>query len=329
MWSPFLGWLLALATSGETAGVILQGQVHDPGGKPVCGAWIAIVREKPGADEESTRPAAVTRAACDGSFLAGPVVPGTYGVSASLRGRAAAFQEGVVVTTGAPPSYLSLDLSEAVRTFSGTVRSQRGQPIAGAQVRAHRWSEDRGAVYCTETAPDGTYALTVPLRGAYFLLAVAASYRPAHPDTQIPLPSGTQDHPVDFELGSPGGAPGEVLAWIRSHRVELKTVEAGQGSEDLLPLRNMIGEARVVGLGEATHGTREFTQLKHRLFEFLVREMGFTIFAVEGRMAAGFDLNAYVLTGKGNPVENLPAFAPNEEMLDLVDWMRAFNAEVD
>jgi erythromycin esterase len=320
--------LLSLATSSVAAGARVQGRVRDPSAKPVCGTWVALVREKPGADEESTRPAAVTRVACDGLFSVGPVPPGTYSLSASLPGRAAGFRDGIVVETTAAPSELNLDLSEAVRTFSGTIRSQQDQPIAGAQVRAHRWSDDRGAVFCTQAGSEGAYALTVPSEGAYFLLAVARGYRPAHPDTQHPQASGTKDFTVDFELRSFGGAPRQVVDWIRSHGVELKTVEAGQGFEDLLPLRTMIRDARVVGLGEATHGTRESTQLKHRLFEFLASAVGFTAFAVEGRMTAGFDLNAYVLSGTGNPVETLWAFAPNEETLDLVRWMRAYNAEV-
>jgi erythromycin esterase len=228
----------------------------------------------------------------------------------------------VVVKAEAPSPNLTLPLSEAVITFSGTVQSQEGQPIAGAQIRAHRWSDDRGFVFCSESGPDGVYTLTVPSEGAYFLLSVADGYRPAHFQR-----AGTQDQTVDFELGTLGGASREVLAWIRRHRVELRTVQAGHGFEDLSPLRKMIGETRIVALGEATHGTREFLQLKHRLFEFLASEMSFTVFAVEGRMTAGFDLNAYVVSGTGNPAETLWAFSPTEEMLDLVRWMRAYNEQ--
>ena len=47
------------------------------------------------------------------------------------------------------------------------------------------------------------------------------------------------------------------------------------------PLKAIIGPARVVALGEATHGTREFFQLKHRMLEFLVTEMGFNIFPLK------------------------------------------------
>ncbi|MCP4659867.1 MAG: hypothetical protein GY856_31070, partial [bacterium] len=72
----------------------------------------------------------------------------------------------------------------------------------------------------------------------------------------------------------------EVVAWIHEHAIPLATPEAEQGFDDLRPVRELIGDARVVGLGEATHGTREFFQLKHRMLEFLVEEMGFTVFAI-------------------------------------------------
>ena len=48
-------------------------------------------------------------------------------------------------------------------------------------------------------------------------------------------------------------------------------------------------------LGEATHGSREFFQLKHRMLEFLATEMGFTIFSIEANMPEAYKLNDFVL----------------------------------
>ena len=53
-----------------------------------------------------------------------------------------------------------------------------------------------------------------------------------------------------------------------------------------MPLKKIIGEARIVALGEATHGTHEFFQMKHRMLEFLVEEMGFNTFAMEAAWPA-------------------------------------------
>jgi erythromycin esterase len=77
----------------------------------------------------------------------------------------------------------------------------------------------------------------------------------------------------------------------------LDTVEAGRGFADMQALKGVIGKTRLVSLGEATHGTREFFQLKRRMLEFLVNEMGFNIFAIEATMPESFDINEYVMTG--------------------------------
>src|SRR4029077_5024934 len=96
-----------------------------------------------------------------------------------------------------------------------------------------------------------------------------------------------------------------VVEWIRANAIPLKSVEAGQGFADLQPLKKLIGDARIVSLGEATHGSREIFQLKHRMVEFLATEMGFTIFAIEANMPEAYRVNDYVVNGTGDPAQLL------------------------
>ena len=121
-----------------------------------------------------------------------------------------------------------------------------------------------------------------------------------------------------------------VTEWVRSTAIRLQTVEAGHGFADLQPLKRVVGDARIVALGEATHGSREFFQLKHRLLEFLASEMGFTIFSIEANLPEAYRLNDYVLTGVGDPRLLLRGMYfwtwDTEEVLDMILWMRAFNA---
>lgn len=121
----------------------------------------------------------------------------------------------------------------------------------------------------------------------------------------------------------------DELAWIRDHAIELKTSEPGRGLEDLMPLKELIGDARIVALGEGTHGTHEFFQMKHRLVEFLASEMGFTIFSIEASMPEAYRLNDFVLTGEGDPKELIKGMYfwiwNTQEVLDMVLWMREFN----
>src|SRR5215216_3686976 len=120
-----------------------------------------------------------------------------------------------------------------------------------------------------------------------------------------------------------------VTEWIRANAIRLTTTEAGRGFADMQPLKALIGNARIVSLGEATHGTREFFQLKHRILEFLATEMGFTIFSIEANMPEAYRLNDYVLNGTGDPAELLRGMYfwtwNTEEVLEMIRWMRTFN----
>lgn len=129
--------------------------------------------------------------------------------------------------------------------------------------------------------------------------------------------------------GQAVSAPAEVLDWMRRHDAPLTTVEAGHGYADLRALGPVLAGARVVALGEATHGSREFFQLKHRLLEYLVAERGFTAFTFEAGMGEGLDLDDYVQTGRGDAARAVAGLGywpwDTEEVLALVEWLRAWN----
>ena len=67
---------------------------------------------------------------------------------------------------------------------------------------------------------------------------------------------------------------------------------------DLDPLMDRIGDARVVLLGEASHGTSEFYTWRHRISRRLVEEKGFHFIAVEGDWPDCYRVNRYA---KGLP----------------------------
>src|SRR6185503_1657226 len=102
-----------------------------------------------------------------------------------------------------------------------------------------------------------------------------------------------------LELPSREPPPAEVVAYIGKHGLPLGSAEAGKGWGDLAPVGELVGRARIVALGEATHGTREFFQLKHRLLEYLVARQGFTVFAIEANQPECRAINDYVVHGKG------------------------------
>ncbi len=124
----------------------------------------------------------------------------------------------------------------------------------------------------------------------------------------------------------------EIIEWLRQNSMPIEHTEAENGFSDLQPLKKILKDVKIVGLGENTHGTREFFQVKHRLLEFLVKEMGFQAFAIETGYAGCVPINEYVLHGKGDRETVLTGqnyvVWDTEEMSVLIDWMRDYNKSV-
>ena len=125
-------------------------------------------------------------------------------------------------------------------------------------------------------------------------------------------------------------APADI-ARLNQQITPLTAVRAGSGFADLAPLAAVVAPARVVGLGECTHGTHEVFQLKHRLLEYLVTQQGFHTLALEVDYGWGEILNEYIQTGAGDSllVHKAVGFHvwDTTEFWDMVEWMRAYNQQ--
>lgn len=114
-------------------------------------------------------------------------------------------------------------------------------------------------------------------------------------------------------------------AWLRSRAVPLGSLE----TPSMEPFGAVVGDARVVSLGEGTHGTREFFRLKHRLIEHMVERMGFSVVMLEANQLQTERVNRYVLRGEGTAREAMSGLfkvLQTEEVLAMVEWVRAWNA---
>src|SRR4051794_13368482 len=65
----------------------------------------------------------------------------------------------------------------------------------------------------------------------------------------------------------------DVLAWLNSHASPVRSLEPQGPLYDLAPLRRVVGDARLVGIGYDAHGTHNITTLHHRAVRFLVEHM--------------------------------------------------------
>jgi erythromycin esterase-like protein len=107
-------------------------------------------------------------------------------------------------------------------------------------------------------------------------------------------------------------------------------------SRDFDPLLAMIGDARFVLIGEASHGTHEFYKIRAEITKRLIREKGFAGVAVEADWPDAYRTNRYVRgqSEDADAVEALDGFRRfpqwmwrNADVLDFVGWLRAHNDE--
>ncbi len=103
---------------------------------------------------------------------------------------------------------------------------------------------------------------------------------------------------------------------------------------DLDPLLDRVGEARVVLIGEASHGTSEFYRMRARITRELIENKGFDVVAIEGDWPDVAGIDAHVRPGfRRSPMPRAFSRFPtwmwrNQETRDFVDWLFEYNAGV-
>ena len=108
-------------------------------------------------------------------------------------------------------------------------------------------------------------------------------------------------------------------------------------ARDLAPLLEAAADARLVLLGEASHGTHEFYAWRDRMTRRLVAEQGFSMLAIEGEWVSLLPLDRYVRHAPDAPasaraalqaIDRWPRWVwANREFESLAEWLRGFNAD--
>ena len=98
------------------------------------------------------------------------------------------------------------------------------------------------------------------------------------------------------------------------------------------PLLGSIGDARVVLIGEASHGTSEFYRMRDKISRALIETKGFNFVAIEGDWPDAARIDHYVRHREYRPSEwtafsRFPTWMwRNNEVRAFVDWLRNYNA---
>lgn len=307
-------FFFSLAASAQT--LSLEGVVKSASGAALANVNVAATL-LPIDDAEDVTATTVTDDA--GRFHFDNLKTGKYSVAAASE----------TVCGGAVIVDLVAARNEPLTITSGTdCRKVSGRVIGatGVHVIAGHFHDQQTDLYSVPVHGD-RYAIALPVKGMTVVQALAPDF--ASVETPV---SETNAEARDLHLERKyREAPAAAMKWIKEAAIPLKTVVAGNGFEDMAPLRKVVGSARVVELGEATHGTREFFQFKHRMLEFLVSQMGFDLFAIEASEPDAIAVNDYVLDGKGDPAAALKGLGfwtwDTEEVLDMIRWMRKWNED--
>ncbi|ORA83697.1 erythromycin esterase family protein [Mycobacterium malmoense] len=124
----------------------------------------------------------------------------------------------------------------------------------------------------------------------------------------------------------PARTPAEVIGGV--------AIDAPQGVPPRETLEELIGDARIVLIGESSHGTHEFYEARAAITKWLIEEKGFCAVAAEADWPDAYRVNRYV-RGLGEDTnadealsgfERFPAWMwRNTVVRDFVDWLRARN----
>lgn len=100
-------------------------------------------------------------------------------------------------------------------------------------------------------------------------------------------------------------------------------------------LLEKIGDAQIVLLGEATHGTHEFYEIRAAITKKLIKEKHFNLIAIEGDWPDSYQINRYVhkqaYSSAHEAVSSFDRFPTwmwaNVPMIDLIEWLHLHNAK--
>jgi erythromycin esterase len=122
---------------------------------------------------------------------------------------------------------------------------------------------------------------------------------------------------------------------VQQVKNKIKTItstDPNSEDTDLLFLLEAFKGKEIIAAGEATHGSKEFFTLKHRLFKLLCERSDVRIFGLEESYAAGLLVNDYI-NGRSNlkvadVVMKMSFMWRTKEMKDMIEWMKSYNNDV-
>lgn len=124
-----------------------------------------------------------------------------------------------------------------------------------------------------------------------------------------------------------------IIADLENVAIPIDSTDPGSPADDISPFLELVGEAKIIGLGEATHGTSEFVKFRIRIIQLLIEKEGFRQIALEAPWTGIEVVNQYIQGESDDREAARDGLAywmfRNEEFWKFVEWAREYNAIVD
>lgn len=119
----------------------------------------------------------------------------------------------------------------------------------------------------------------------------------------------------------------EDIHELNKHSIPIESKELNEANSEFDFLTDFIGNAKAIGLGESTHGTREIFQTKNRIIKHLIENEGFNTIIFEGGMESHFAINNMLEENESidSIMNNLFGIYQTEEIKELFEWVREKN----
>lgn len=158
--------------------------------------------------------------------------------------------------------------------------------------------------------------LTKAVAVAALALAVPGLSQPAMPDL---TPATQEEEAAALDWLKASGRPFDPSAY---------------GEAELGPLAELLGKSRVIGIGEATHGSHQDQLFKAELIKQLVRMGKVQVLVLEANRDAGYGFDRYVRFGEGDLADVVRSGSffriwKGDEFAGLILWLRAWNLQSD
>ncbi len=319
-------WVDNLAIASETVppvkSVEVSGKVMGSDGQSLGGIHLALSPTHPsGRHIASPSRAESFWSTTDdsGSFIFDQVPEGRYQLTATSPD-GYAILEDVEVKEGAPLAIPKL-ASDSV-DLSGRLVDSDGQPVAGMALEVSVGTDAGVHVFAALTDKDGQYRAQVPSHDW-------AHARWEEPSSmaigRAPSSADGSSSKMSLQAIRKGMPMRGTIADFTAGSLVLASTNPNQPIGDLEDVVEIVGDARVVALGESSPGTHELFELKHRLVHLLVGELQFTALALPLGAELGGKIQDYVQEGTGETREVLassPWWWQSREAVEFLESLR-------